>query len=76
MLGNALVQFADVLPHCIAHVHRFCGQHSHLKQIDHIPVSYTQLCKLVFCFQFLRDSLCFFYLGNGTIPVSYTHLCP
>lgn len=35
------------------------------------PVAYavhaTDPCKLVFCFQFLRDSLCFFYLGNGTI---------
>mgnify|MGYP000257394547 CR=1 FL=1 len=31
------------------------------------PMAYavhvTDLCRLVFCFQFLRDSLCFFYLG-------------
>ena len=41
---------------------------NHLRPNDVLcPVAYavhvTDPCKLVFCFQFLRDSLCFFYLG-------------
>lgn len=50
---------------------------NHLRPNDFLcPVAYavhvTDPCKLVFCFQFLRDSLCFFYLGNDTIQ---TVLC-